>query len=198
MLTNHYMYELYFKRLFDWLFSFFMILILFIPFIIVSILIKIDSKGSIFFMQERLGKNKIPFNVYKLRTMSHKKRKIEQVYKNDAEITGVGYYLRRFKIDEMPQVINIFLGDMAIIGPRPCLPNVLEKYNLDDYRFKVRPGLSSIAGVNGSIYLSWKEKWWYDKYYVENLNFLLDLKIFLKTFLIIFQGEDKFINKPKL
>ncbi|AFU68479.1 exopolysaccharide biosynthesis polyprenyl glycosylphosphotransferase [Psychroflexus torquis ATCC 700755] len=192
------MYELYFKRLFDWLFSFFMILILFIPFIIVSILIKIDSKGSIFFMQERLGKNKIPFNVYKLRTMSHKKRKIEQVYKNDAEITGVGYYLRRFKIDEMPQVINIFLGDMAIIGPRPCLPNVLEKYNLDDYRFKVRPGLSSIAGVNGSIYLSWKEKWWYDKYYVENLNFLLDLKIFLKTFLIIFQGEDKFINKPKL
>jgi lipopolysaccharide/colanic/teichoic acid biosynthesis glycosyltransferase len=175
-----------------------MILILFIPFIIVSILIKIDSKGSIFFMQERLGKNKIPFNVYKLRTMSHKKRKIEQVYKNDAEITGVGYYLRRFKIDEMPQVINIFLGDMAIIGPRPCLPNVLEKYNLDDYRFKVRPGLSSIAGVNGSIYLSWEEKWWYDKYYVKNLNFLLDLKIFLKTFLIIFQGEDKFINKPKL
>jgi lipopolysaccharide/colanic/teichoic acid biosynthesis glycosyltransferase len=149
-------------------------------------------------MQERLGKNKILFSVYKLRTMSHKKRKIEQVYKNDAEITGVGYYLRRFKIDEMPQIINIFLGDMAIIGPRPCLPNVLEKYNLDDYRFKVRPGLSSIAGVNGSIYLSWKEKWWYDKYYVENLNFLLDLKIFLKTFLIIFQGEDKFINKPKL
>ena len=192
------MYELYFKRLFDWLFSLFMILILFIPFIIVSILIKIDSKGSIFFMQERLGKNKIPFNVYKLRTMSNKKRKIEQVYKNDAEITGVGYYLRRFKIDEMPQVINIFLGDMAIIGPRPCLPNVLEKYNLDDYRFKVRPGLSSIAGVNGSIYLSWEEKWWYDKYYVKNLNFLLDLKIFLKTFLIIFQGEDKFINKPKL
>lgn len=192
------MYELYFKRLFDWLFSLFMILILFIPFIIVSILIKIDSKGSIFFMQERLGKNKILFRVYKLRTMSHKKRKIEQVYKNDAEITGVGYYLRRFKIDEMPQIINIFLGDMAIIGPRPCLPNVLEKYNLDDYRFKVRPGLSSIAGVNGSIYLSWKEKWWYDKYYVENLNFLLDLKIFLKTFLIIFQGEDKFINKPKL
>lgn len=192
------MYELYFKRLFDWLFSLFMILILFIPFIIVSILIKIDSKGSIFFMQERLGKNKILFSVYKLRTMSHKKRKIEQVYKNDAEITGVGYYLRRFKIDEMPQIINIFLGDMAIIGPRPCLPNVLEKYNLDDYRFKVRPGLSSIAGVNGSIYLSWKEKWWYDKYYVENLNFLLDLKIFLKTFLIIFQGEDKFINKPKL
>jgi lipopolysaccharide/colanic/teichoic acid biosynthesis glycosyltransferase len=192
------MYELFFKRLFDWLFSLFMILILFIPFIIVSILIKIDSKGSIFFMQERLGKNKIPFSVYKLRTMSHKKRKIEQVYKNDAEITRVGYYLRRFKIDEMPQIINIFLGDMAIIGPRPCLPNVLEKYNLDDYRFKVRPGLSSIAGVNGSIYLSWEEKWWYDKYYVENLSFLLDLKIFLKTFLIIFQGEDKFINKPKL
>ena len=192
------MYELYFKRLFDWLFSLFMILILFIPFVIISILIKIDSKGSIFFMQERLGKNKIPFNVYKLRTMSNKKRKIEQVYKNDAEITGVGYYLRRFKIDEMPQVINIFLGDMAIIGPRPCLPNVLEKYNLDDYRYKVRPGLSSIAGVNGSIYLSWEEKWWYDKYYVENLSFLLDLKIFLKTFLIIFQGEDKFINKPKL
>ena len=192
------MYKLYFKRLLDWFFSFFMLLLLFIPFIIVSILIKLDSKGPIFFMQDRLGKDKIPFSVYKLRTMSHKKRKIEQVYKNDAEITGIGYYLRRFKIDEMPQIINVFLGDMSIIGPRPCLPGIVDKYNLDDYRFKVRPGLSSIAGVNGSIYLSWKEKWWYDKYYVENLNFLLDVKIFFKTFLIIFQGEDKFIKKPKL
>jgi len=192
------MYKLYFKRLLDWFFSFFMLLLLFIPFIIVSILIKLDSKGPIFFMQDRLGKDKIPFSVYKLRTMSHKKRKIEQVYKNDAEITGIGYYLRRFKIDEMPQIINVFLGDMSIIGPRPCLPGIVDKYNLDDYRFKVRPGLSSIAGVNGSIYLSWKEKWWYDKYYVENLNFLLDVKIFFKTFLIIFQGEDKFIKKPNL
>ncbi len=98
----------------------------------------------------------------------------------------------------MPQILNVLNGDMSIIGPRPCLPNITEKYGLDDYRFQVQPGLSSIAGVNGSIFLTWEEKWWYDKYYVEHLSFGLDLKIFFKTFLVIILGEEKFLRKPNM
>jgi len=129
--------------------------------------------------------------------MTHRVRIVTQTYKSDPEITKIGYFLRRFKVDEMPQIINVLKGEMSIIGPRPCLPGITEKYELDDFRFKVKPGLSSMAGVNGSIYLSWQEKWWYDKYYVENCSFILDLKIFLKTFLIILFGEDKFLKRPK-
>lgn len=191
-------YTLYLKQFFDVLFAGFILIILFFPFLIIGILIKLDSKGPVFFRQERLGKDKKPFKIFKFRTMTNKQRKIEQVYKNNAEITRIGYYLRRFKIDEMPQIINVMTGDMSVIGPRPCLPNIVEKYNLDEYRFMVKPGLSSVAGVNGSIYLTWKEKWWYDKYYVEHLSFLLDINIFLKTFLIIILGEEKFINRPKI
>lgn len=187
-----------FKRVIDIVFTIVVLFILSLPFILIAILVKLESRGPIFFRQERLGKNKKVFNIYKFRTMTDKSRVIAQVYKDNSEITRVGYYLRRFKIDEMPQIINVLLGDMSIIGPRPCLPNVIEKYGLDDYRFKVRPGLSSIAGVNGSIFLTWQEKWWYDKYYVENLSLLLDLKIFFKTFLVIIFGEEKFLNKPNM
>ena len=192
------MYEIMFKRVIDIVFTIVVLFILSLPFILIAILVKLESRGPIFFRQERLGKNKKVFNIYKFRTMTDKSRVIAQVYKDNSEITRVGYYLRRFKIDEMPQIINVLLGDMSIIGPRPCLPNVIEKYGLDDYRIKVRPGLSSIAGVNGSIFLTWQEKWWYDKYYVENLSLLLDLKIFFKTFLVIIFGEEKFLNKPNM
>jgi undecaprenyl phosphate N,N'-diacetylbacillosamine 1-phosphate transferase len=192
------MYRKYFKHLID-VSAAFIGLVLISPLLVIcAILIKTTSQGSIFFRQERLGKNKKVFKIYKFRTMTNKKRVIEQTYKNDAEITKVGFYLRRFKIDEMPQILNILTGDMALIGPRPCLLDVMEKFGLDDYRFKVKPGLSSIAGVNGSIYLTWEEKWWYDKFYVENLSFVLDLKVFLKTFLVIIAGEEKFLKKPKM
>lgn len=187
------------KRIFDILFS--TVLFIFVlPILLISaLLIKLDSKGPIFFFQTRLGKDRIPFNVYKFRTMTHKRREFEQqVLKTSPEVTKVGYWLRRFKIDELPQIINVLRGEMSVIGPRPCLPNVEEKFELNDnYRFMVKPGLSSLAGVNGSIYLSWEEKWAYDKYYVENQSILLDIKIIFKTMLVVIFGEDKFIVKPK-
>ena len=192
------MYKLFFKRFLDVLFTLVVLTVLIIPFLIIALIIKLESAGPVFFRQERLGKNKEIFNVYKFRTMTNKKRVVEQTYKDNAEITRIGYYLRRFKIDEMPQILNVLNGDMSIIGPRPCLPNITEKYGLDDYRFQVQPGLSSIAGVNGSIFLTWEEKWWYDKYYVEHLSFGLDLKIFFKTFLVIILGEEKFLRKPNM
>ena len=192
------MYSKLFKIVIDFIFAFVVILLLLIPFLVVALLIKIDSKGPVFFFQIRLGKYKKEFKIVKFRTMTHKIRTVEgQVFKDNAEITKVGSYLRRYKIDEMPQILNVLFGDMSIVGPRPCLPGVLDKFQLNDAnRFMVKPGLSSMAGVNGSIFLTWEEKWLYDKYYVEHLSFLLDVGIVFKTFLVILFGEEKYLKKP--
>ena len=194
------MYLSLFKRLFDLIFVVPIAFVLFPIFIIVYFLIKFDSSGPVFFLQERLGINQEKFEVIKFRTMTNKPRNVEeQVYNNNPEVTKIGKWLRRYKIDELPQIINVLKGDMSVIGPRPCLPGTPEKFNLStEFRFLVKPGLSSIAGVNGSIYLSWEEKWWYDEFYVKNVSFLLDLKIIIKTILVMFIGEDKFVKRPKL
>ena len=189
---------IFFKRLFDIIFSLF-ILLLVSPILILSfILIKVESKGPIFFFQERLGLNKEVFNVFKLRTMTNKKREIHQkIVAGNPEVTKVGYYLRRFKIDELPQFINVLIGNMTIVGPRPCLKNIEHLYNEDTvYRFKVKPGVTSLAGVRGSIYLTWPEKWHYDRLYVENASFFFDIKIIVKTVLVVFIGEQKFLKPP--
>lgn len=195
------MYKNFFKQLIDFFLSLFALVLISPILLIAALLIKLDSKGPVFFLQERLGKDQKIFKVIKFRTMTHIERKvIVQTFKDSPEITGVGKYLRRFKIDELPQLFNVFLGDMAVIGPRPCLLQTMEKFGNADtpYRFKVKPGLSSNAGVNGSIFLTWDEKWWYDKDYVENVSFFLDIQIIVKTILVVIFGEEKFIKKPKI
>lgn len=119
-----------------------------------------------------------------------------QVYGNNSEITTVGKLLRRLKIDELPQLINVLKGDMSFIGPRPCLPELRNEFDENGWeRLKVRPGLSGLAQINGNIYLSWEERWKYDAEYVSKQSFILDIKIILKTFLIVIFGEKKFIKK---
>jgi len=188
------MYKIFFKRIIDVLVSIFFLLIIIPLFLFVIILIKIDSKGPIFYCQDRLGINGNIFRLFKFRTMSHKIRQNHtQTYEGDPEITRIGSVLRRLKIDELPQLINILLGNMSLVGPRPCLPELLVKFNDDAYyRLKVKPGITGLAQINGNIYLSWEERWIYDKKYVENISFLLDLKILCRTFLIIIFGEKKF------
>jgi lipopolysaccharide/colanic/teichoic acid biosynthesis glycosyltransferase len=192
------MYRLIFKRIFDIIFAAIALLFLLPVFLIVALLIQLESRGPVFFLQDRLGEGRKLFRVIKFRSMTHQVRIQEsQVFGDNPEVTRIGYYLRRLKIDEMPQIFNVLKGDMSIVGPRPCLPVTVEKYDLDtDYRFRVKPGLSSIAGVNGSIYLSWEDKWKYDEYYVKNLSLWLDIRIILKTFLVIIFGEKRFLNKP--
>ena len=194
------MYNCLFKRIFDVFISSLSILALFPLLTIVSIVIKFDSSGPVLFVQKRLGLNQRHFSVFKFRTMLNKDRDYEeQVYKDNHEITRIGYYLRRYKIDELPQIFNVLIGDMSIVGPRPSLPRIAEKFNLDPkLRYSVKPGLTSLAGVNGSIYLTWEEKWWYDEYYVKNVSLLLDLSIILKTVLVVILGENKFLRKPNL
>ncbi len=123
--------------------------------------------------------------------MIHKVRDSHrQVYLGDMDVTRLGSVWRRYKLDEVPQLINVLKGDMSLIGPRPCLPELAERFDGNGhYRILVRPGLSGMAQVNGNVYLSWPERWVYDRYYVENLSFTLDMKILLKTLGIVLFGE---------
>ena len=98
--------------------------------------------------------------------------------------------VRRFKIDEIPQLFNVLKGDMSLVGPRPWITSLIEKFDEEDYiRFKVKPGLTGLAQIHGNIHLSWKERLHFDKYYVENLSFIQDVKIILRTFLILLFGD---------
>ena len=127
---------------------------------------------------------------HKIRT-SHK-----EVYENNSEVTKSGKYLRRFKIDELPQIINVIKGDLSLVGPRPGLQEQMKDYNeIAKERLKVRPGLTGLAQINGNIYLSWTERWMYDKYYVNNLNFKLDIFIVLRTILVLIYGEKKYLKE---
>tara|TARA_R110002050_G_scaffold97132_1_gene202055 strand:- start:5865 stop:6449 length:585 start_codon:yes stop_codon:yes gene_type:complete len=194
------MYRNFFKRLFDLLLSTFSCLVLIPFFILIYIFVKLDSKGKFFFFQQRLGRNGQLFDVFKIRTMTDKPRKTTQeILEGNSEVTKVGVLLRRFKIDELPQIINVLKGDMSFIGPRPCMPALLEKFNEDARkRLEIRPGLTGMAQTNGNIYLTWEERWKYDRYYVDNISFLLDMKIFVKTFSILFKGEKEFLKKPNV
>jgi undecaprenyl phosphate N,N'-diacetylbacillosamine 1-phosphate transferase len=185
------MYRRIFKRIFDLLISV-ILSVLFTPlFIVVSVLIKLESRGPVLFIQERIGYHGKIFHILKFRTMTNRIRtEHEEVFADHPEITRIGKILRRFKVDELPQLTNIIRGNMSLVGPRPALPSQLESLNKDGRRrLEVRPGLTGLAQVNGNILMSWPERWVYDRKYVDNISFLLDLKIILKTFRIIITGE---------
>ena len=187
-----------FKRLFDFFISFAILLLLFPLFIIVAVLIKLDSKGPIFYLQSRVGENGRVFRIYKLRTMTNKERdpNVKQTYLQDPDITRIGGLLRRFKIDELPQIWNVFIGDMSLVGPRPALPSLYEKFGeIAKKRCEVRPGMTGWAQVNGNIYLPWEERLCLDREYVVRMSFMLDLRILVKTVAIVLFGEEKYIKK---
>lgn len=187
-----------FKRLFDFFISFAILLLLFPLFIIVAVLIKLDSKGPIFYLQSRVGENGRVFRIYKLRTMTNKERdpNVKQTYLQDPDITRIGGLLRRFKIDELPQIWNVFIGDMSLVGPRPALPSLYEKFGeIAKKRCEVRPGMTGWAQVNGNIYLPWEERLCLDREYVDHMSFMLDLRILVKTVAIVLFGEEKYIKK---
>lgn len=191
------------KRIIDFTLSLIALIILLPLFLIVALLIKLDSKGPVFYTQLRPGKNQKLFKVYKFRTMvqgADKYQKVGvEVKKDDSRITSLGRFLRRFKIDELPQLINILKGDMSIVGPRPSLPEYLQQYEEWELeRFLVRPGLTGLAQVNGNIYLEREEKSAYDVKYVKEMSFFLDIKIIVKTVAIVLFGEEKFINKSNV
>lgn len=183
------------KRIFDVMVSLF-IIIPFLPlWIFIGILIKKDSEGPIFFLQDRPGyKGKI-FKIYKYRTMkpdSDIRIKGKEVSLDDDRITKIGKILRRTKLDEIPQTLNVLKGDMSLVGPRPERPESLKDYDEEiKKRLDMKPGMTGLAQVSGNIHLSLNDRYKFDVKYVEKFNLLLDFFIIIKTVFVIIFGEDK-------
>jgi undecaprenyl phosphate N,N'-diacetylbacillosamine 1-phosphate transferase len=161
------------------------------------VLVPLAWSGSPFFTQPRIGRNGRLFTVLKLRTMTARPHRNEaEVHLDDPEVTPLGRLLRRFKIDELPQLLNVLFGQMSLVGPRPCLPSLRDRFNSDaDVRLSVRPGLTGLAQVNGNIHLTWEERWKYDREYVETLSFGLDVKIILRTCAVLVAGEKRALDR---
>ncbi|MEM3871986.1 MAG: sugar transferase [Nitrososphaeria archaeon] len=181
------------KDVFDKLISFIALLILFPFFLMVAIAIKLDSKGPVLFLQERVGLNGKLFKAYKFRTMTTdapEKTKGKYIEKDNPYVTRVGRILRRTGIDELPQLINVLKGEMSLVGPRPTLPHQVEKYSdFQRRRLLMKPGITGWALVNGRNKLTWKERINYDIWYIDNWSFWLDIKILFKTVWVVAKGE---------
>jgi lipopolysaccharide/colanic/teichoic acid biosynthesis glycosyltransferase len=164
--------------------------------IVAAILVKTTSPGPALFRQVRLGYLGRPFCVWKFRTMTDVPREAAtEIFAGNAEVTAIGRVLRRFKIDEFPQLLNIVAGDMSFIGPRPGLPSQLVDYTpVAMRRLEVRPGLTGLAQVSGNIYLSWPQRWELDARYVDSVSWSLDAWILLKTMLVVVLGEQQFVT----
>ena len=176
------MYRYFFKRIFDFLLSLAALIVLSPLFVVFIILGAIKMKGNPFFYQERPGKNEKIFKLIKFRSMTEEKDKDGNYLSDDARLTDYGKWLRSTSIDELPELLNIIKGDMAIVGPRPLLVQYLPLYNDEQrHRHDVRPGLTGLAQVNGRNLLSWQDKFRYDLEYVNNITLFNDISIILKT-----------------
>lgn len=176
------------KRSVDFCLALIALIILFIPLILVAVAIKMESSGPVIFKQERLGKNGSPFKIWKFRSMcvgAEKEGSGVYSYKGDPRVTRVGRFIRATSIDELPQLVNILKGDMALIGPRPPLtyhPWPFSKYNEHQkLMFSVLPGLTGWAQVHGRKEVPWSERIELNVWYATHMSFVLDFKIFFMT-----------------
>lgn len=179
------------KRVIDIFFSLILIL-LFLP-VVFSLLIIVffDLRSVPVFKQKRAGLNGKPFYIMKIKTMTDCKDQNGKMLSDDIRLTRVGNIIRKYSLDELPQLVNVFIGDMSFIGPRPFLYEYMSVYSESEKkRHNVRPGISGWAQVNGRNNLSWKEKFKLDIYYVENISVFLDFKILVLTFYKIIKNSD--------
>lgn len=194
-LSKNVEYYLYLKRAYDIILAT-VGLIIAVPIVLLfTILIVMETPGSPFYVQERIGKNGKRFKMVKLRSMTidAEKEGAKWAEVNDPRITHVGAFIRKTRIDELPQLINVLKGDMSIVGPRPERPFFTAKFNKEikgfENRLLVKPGLTGLAQVSGGYDISPSEKLKYDLAYIQNLTFSLEVKIILKTFKVILTGE---------
>jgi undecaprenyl phosphate N,N'-diacetylbacillosamine 1-phosphate transferase len=202
MAKNNIIIYLFFKRIFDIIFAL-ILLTATSPFLIViAILIKLESKGPVFFKQKRLGKDGKVFDIFKFRTMVDGAIKTGsglRTKENDPRITKIGNILRKTSFDEIPQIINILKGEMSFIGPRPPVPyhpRKFEEYSkIDRQRFSVNPGISGYAQIILRNSGTWDERFVYDIKYIEKMSFTLDAYIFFMTIWNIFFKKNIYLPK---
>lgn len=184
------MYKYFFKRILDFLASFFGIIILSPIFIIVCIGLYIANDGKPFFFQARPGKGGKIFKIIKFKTMNDKKDTKGNLLPDADRLTPIGSFVRKTSLDEIPQLINVLKGDMSLIGPRPLLIQYLTLYTAtQSRRHEVRPGITGWAQVNGRNAISWEKKFELDVWYVDHISLATDLKVFFTTFKKVFKRE---------
>ena len=181
----------FWKRFFDFLLSFIALIITLIPMGLIAIIIKADTKGPAIYKQVRLGKHEKPFVMYKFRSMRIDAEKDGACWAevDDPRVTKVGNILRKYRLDELPQLFNILAGQMSIVGPRPERPEFYEKFDeyIDGFRQRmlVKPGLTGLAQVNGGYDLKPEEKILYDMEYIKNQSMMQEIRIMIKTISVV-------------
>lgn len=185
------MYRHFFKRFFDFILSLLAIIVLSPVLLITALLVRSKLGSPVIFKQERPGKNEKIFTLYKFRTMTDEKDEEGNLLPDEVRLTKFGKMLRSTSLDELPELFNILKGDMSIVGPRPLLVSYLPYYTeKEKHRHDVRPGLTGLAQVKGRNYIAWDERFKIDVEYVENLSFVLDIKIIFETVLIVLKKSD--------
>lgn len=185
------LYRKYFKRLMDVCCSMIALILLLPVLLIISILVKVKLGSPVIFRQNRPGLNERIFTLYKFRTMTNTKDEKGELLPDKARRTKFGNMLRSTSLDELPELFNILIGDMSIVGPRPLAVAYLPYYNkIEKHRHDVRPGLTGLAQVNGRTSVDWKKRFEYDIQYISNITFYGDMKIILKTIINVVKKED--------
>lgn len=183
-------YKFFLKRFFDFIIALIGLLLLSPIFLIVTIWLYIANQGKPFFYQKRPGINGEIFSIIKFKTMNDRRDSSGKLLSDAERLTRIGSFVRKTSLDEIPQLLNVLKGDMSLIGPRPLLPEYLVLYNdFQKRRNEIKPGITGWAQVNGRNEISWEKKFELDVWYVDNINFFLDSKIFFLTLKKVFVRE---------
>lgn len=184
------MYRSLLKPFLDFIFALFLILILSPVFVVVIILLYFFNQKNVFFLQARPGKNEKVFKIIKFKTMTDERDASGKLLPDELRLTGLGKFVRKTSLDELPQLFNVLKGDMSFIGPRPLLVQYLPLYNDEQKkRHLIKPGITGWAQVNGRNAITWEQKFIYDVYYVDHQSLILDIKIFLLTIKKVIKSE---------
>jgi len=193
------MYVLFFKRFLDFTGSLVLLLLVSPIFVFLTIFLAFANAGKPFFVQKRPGKNEKIFSIIKFKTMNDRKDQEGNLLSDAERLTPIGSFVRKTSLDEIPQLINVIIGDMSFIGPRPLLTKYLPYYREEEKpRHSIRPGITGLAQVSGRNLLKWDDRLAKDVEYVKNLSFMMDVKIVIKTIQNVITSKDVVVDTQSI